>query len=144
MDIALYSQSYKCYWHYCCICSCNEVLSFAGTFRILLSTSEKELYLFVKNTYVAHSTRGNIQKILVSKSTVVALKAVLFEQKDCNTCNALQAINEAQIQVMRSQRTQAIHDMTKGKDTSLDTSVTIPKLMATNYKTFITAFTTLA
>ena len=128
----------------------NEVLSFADTFRMLLSTSEKELDTFVKNTHAANSARANNAKILISTSAVMALKAVMFELKDRDMCDALPnaamltAIDANQVSLLRAQRTQALQDIAQENSLSLTTSMEIPKLTATNYETFMTAFTTLA
>ena len=84
---------------------------------MLLSTSEKELDTFVKNIHAANSARANNAKILVSTSAVMAMKAVMFELKDRDMCNALpnavmlQAINPNQVSLLRAQRTQALQDM---------------------------------
>ena len=117
---------------------------------MLLSSSEKEIDSFVKNTHAANSARANNQKILIPTGAVLALKALLFELKDCENCDALptqamlQAITPVEIAIMRAQRTRAVQDMAQDKDASLDTSMTIPKLTTTNYETFITAFMTSA
>ena len=127
----------------------NEVLSFADTFRMLLSTSEKELDTFLKNTHAANSARANNAKILISTSAVMAMKAVMFELKDRDMCDALpnaimlQAIDANQVLLLRAQRTQALQDISEDSNQALTTSMDIPKLTATNYETFMNSFTTL-
>ena len=83
----------------------NELLSFANTFRVLSSTSDKEIDTFVKNTHDLNSTRANNAKILIPTQAVMALKAILFELKDRDMCDALPtaavlgALNANQIQI---------------------------------------------
>ena len=43
----------------------NELVNFAHTFRALLSSSDKEIDDFVKNTHNVNSTRVNNARILI-------------------------------------------------------------------------------
>lgn len=127
----------------------NELLQFADTFMALLLNTEKELDSFMKNTHASNSACANNQQILIPTGAVMALKAVLFELKDRDLCNALpnqamlQALNAAQISILQARRTQALQDESQITDTLLP-SMEVPKLTATNYETFIMAFTALA
>ena len=97
-------------------CVVNELLSFADTFLALLSASEKEFDSFIENTHASNSARETNAKILITSVAINLIKAVLFELKDHERCNALpnqvalNAINEGQIVTMRSSRTQAINE----------------------------------
>ena len=125
----------------------NELLSFADTFRALLSSNENELDRFVKDTHASNSARANNAKILIPTQSVIALKAVLFELKDREKCDALpnlamlQGLNANQVSQLRARRNQAKQDESQ---TPAEVNVTIPKLTATNYEDFITAFESLA
>ena len=127
-------------------CVVNEVLSFADTFLALLSTNEKEFDNFVKNTHASNSATANNAKILILSVAINSVKAVLFELKDCERCNALpnqimlNAINAAQIVTMRSNRTQAIEEIKQDSLAGPPTS-DVPKLTAKTYDSFIRAFT---
>ena len=126
----------------------NEFLQFADTFRALLGTSEKELDSFVKNTHSSNSARANNQKVLIPPGSVITLKAVLFELKDRELCDALpnavmlNALDPAQVAILRTRRTQAIQDQIEIDNTSL-TAMEVPKLTTSNYETFIASFTAL-
>ena len=126
----------------------NELLSFANTFRVLSSTSDKEIDAFVKNTHDSNSARANNAKILIPTQAVMALKVILFELKDRDMCDALPtaavlgALNANQIQILCAQRTQALKE--EKLDVNVTVSMEIPKLTATNYETFIASFTSLA
>lgn len=66
-----------------------ELVSFADTFRTLLSASDEELDNFVKSTYQSNSARANNAQILIPTPVVESLKALLFELKDRQLCDAL-------------------------------------------------------
>ena len=125
----------------------NEVLGFVDTFRSLLSTSEDELDSFVKNTHSSNTARNNNQRILIPTRTVIALKALIFELKDRERCDALPAqvmlqnLNAAEIALLRARRNDALQE--SSQSVSLP-AMTVPKLTATNYDTFITSFRSLA
>ena len=127
----------------------NEMLSFVDTFQSLLATNDNEINDFVKNTHSSNSARAANSRILIPPGTIIALQAILFELKDRERCDALP--NEAmlgnldreQITFMRAQRTQALHDEEQNKLATLAT-MKVPKLSATNYDTFNTAFTAVA
>ena len=94
----------------------NEIIQFVPNFRALLGSSEKEIDSFVKTTHSANSARNGNVKILIPTSTVLAMKAVLFELKDREICDALptaamlQALDAATVSQLRSQRTQYYQD----------------------------------
>ena len=124
----------------------NELLTFANTFRTLLSSNEKELDRFVKDTHASNSARNNNARILIPTQSVIALKAILFELKDRDRCDALptlamlQAINANTINQLRARRNQAKQDETHS---SSEFNVTVPKLTVTNYEDFVTSFESL-
>ena len=94
----------------------NELLTFANTFCTLLSSNEKELEKFVKDTHASNSARANNARILIPTRSVIALKAILFELKDHERCDALltaamlQALNANQMNQLRARRNQAKQD----------------------------------
>ena len=67
----------------------NELLSYANAFSSLLATTEKEFDTFVKTTHASNSARPANAKILIPNAAIIAVKAVLFELKDREHCNAL-------------------------------------------------------
>ena len=125
----------------------NELLMFANTFRALLSSSEDELDRFVKDTHAANSARAANARILIPTQALIMLKAVLFELKDCERCDALpndamlQALDAIQVNELRSRRNQVKQDESN-KSTEIE--VTVPKLTAMNYQDFVTALEALA
>ena len=127
-----------------------ELLDFANTFETLLSCSEDELDAFVKDTHTSNSARAANSRILIPTRAIIAIKAILFELKERDKCDALpsraalQGIDIAQIGILRSQRNQALEEDAQLDKESSSSSMTIPKLTATNYDEFITAFTALA
>ena len=127
----------------------NEVSSFAPTFSALLASTETELNDFVRNTHAANSARTARTKILIPAGALIVLQSVLFELKDRERCNSipnaamLMGLDNLQVTAMRSQRAQAMHDAAQDKLATLPT-MTVPKLTATNYETFNTAFTAVA
>ena len=127
-------------------CVMNEILTFATTFTELLSSTEVELNDFVRNTHAANSARAANGKILITAGVVISLQSILFELKDRERCNSLptapmlMGLNNRQVTTMRSQRAQAMHDAAQDKLATLPT-MKVPKLTATNYETFNTAFT---
>ena len=126
-----------------------EILTFATTFAELLSSTEVELNEFVKNTHSANSARAANAKILVTAGAVISLQSILFELKDRERCNSLptqvmlMGLNIRQVATLRAQRAQAMHDTAQDKLATLPT-MKVPKLTATNYETFNTAFTAVA
>ena len=127
----------------------NEILQFLPNFRSLLGTSEKEIDNFVKSTHSSNSARANNARILIPTTATLALKAVLFELKDRQLCDALPtatmlaALDAEQVSQLRNQRNQYIQDQSQESDNPLS-SMDIPKLTTSNYESFITAFQSLA
>ena len=127
----------------------NEILQFITTFTALLGTSEKEIDNFVKSTHSSNSARAANSRILIPTTAVITLKAILFELKDRQMCDALPtmamltAIDAEQVDQLRIQRTQSIQDEIQSSGTALS-SMDIPKLTTSNYEAFITAFQSLA
>ena len=68
---------------------------------------------FVKATHSSNSSRAVVARILINPNVTIALKPILFELKDRDICNAfldvavLGALNMAQINIMRRQRSDA-------------------------------------
>ena len=128
----------------------TELLGFANTFRTLMSCTEDELDNFVKDTHSSNSARNANARILIPTRSVIVIKALLFELKDRDRCDALptpimlQTLDAAQVAVLRSQRNQALEDEAQLANESSTSTMTIPKLTATNYDEFITAFAALA
>jgi hypothetical protein len=127
----------------------QEILTFANTFRALLASTSKDLDSFIKNTHSSNSARANNAKILIPAGAVVMLQSILFELKDRERCNALPnavmlaGIDNAQMTAIRAQRSQALHDAAQDKLATLPV-MEVPKLTATNYEAFNTAFVALA
>ena len=125
----------------------TEVLGLADTFAALLSTTDDEIDAFVKSTHSANSARNNNSKILIPVATVLSLKAILFELKDREKCNALpnhatlQGLNVQQVTLMRAQRTLAISEA--DRELRLP-QMEVPKLTASNYEEFYTSFKSVA
>ena len=67
----------------------NEILQFIPTFTALLGTSEREIDNFVKSTHSSNSARAANSRILIPTTAVITLKAILFELKDRQMCDAL-------------------------------------------------------
>ena len=83
-----------------------ELLDFANTFETLLSCSEDELDAFVKDTHTSNSARAANSRILIPTRAIIAIKAILFELKERDKCDALpsraalQGIDVAQIGIL--------------------------------------------
>ena len=83
-----------------------ELSDFANTFQTLLSCSEDELDAFVKDTHSSNSARAANSRILIPTRAIIAIKAMLFELKERDKCDALptraalQAIDIAQIGIL--------------------------------------------
>ena len=125
------------------------VTQYIGTFNALLSTRDKEIEDFVKNTHHSNSGLTARNKIYISPAAVLSLQAMLFELKDRQRCgalpnaNILRAITPQQIVLVRQARSQAKEQRDQRNNTTLPT-MSIPKFIGTNYDEFMTAFTTLA
>ena len=125
----------------------NEVTTFLNTFEDLLSTSEEEIDNFVKNTHAANSARAAAQRILIPTASIVTLKALRFELIDREKCGVLpnqatlQGMNAANLNLMRIQRTRSMQDKASFSALSKLPEIAVPKLTATNYEIFNTAFT---
>ena len=124
----------------------DEITAFADTFRALLSTSEEDIDEFVKTTHSSNSARANNVRILIPTPAIISLKAVLFELKDRQLCNALpdqatlQGMNGVTLRVLRSQRQQALQLARLEEDAGLSTSMSVVKLTSKNYQEFETSF----
>ena len=125
----------------------NETITFIDTFDALLSTSEDEIDNFVKNTHASNSARATAQRILIPSAAIIILKALRFELIDRKKCGslpdlaALQGLDAANISIMRVQRTKSVEDKASFAALSKLPEVVVPKLIATNYEIFNTAFT---
>ena len=119
----------------------TEVLTLVDTFRALLTTTDDEIDAFVKSTHSSNSARAAQARILIPSGAVLALKAVLFELKDREKCNALPnpqilaALDAQQVTLMRAQRTTSIEEAANALNLP---QMEVPKLTATNYEEFFT------
>ena len=107
----------------------------------------EELDNFVRNTHSGNSGRTN-NKIIIDQGTVIMLQAISFELRDRDKCNSLptadmlNALNVAQITLLRAERTLAM-ERAKNRRTHSLPDMDIPKLTQKNYDEFNTAFATL-
>ena len=127
----------------------NHIASFIPTFQVLLNTTDAEIDTFVQSTHSSNSGRANNARIILQGGTSIGLKSIRFELKDRQACGALpqqailMAINIAQINTIRMERTRALEQEQNRKDDSTST-MDIPKFNVDNYDDFILAFTTKA
>ena len=127
----------------------REIITYANTFRALLSSTSKDFDSFIKNTHSSNSARAANAKILIPAGAVIILQSILYELKDRERCHALPneimlaGLDQAQITAIRAQRSLALHDAAQDQLATLPV-MTIPKLTATNYEAFHTAFVALA
>ena len=124
----------------------QEITTFADTFRSLLSTSDEDLDEFVKTTHQSNSARANNARILIPTTVVSSLKALLFEFKDRQLCNALpnpatlQSMNIDTLRVLRTQRHEALQLARRETDAGLSTSMKVVTLTSNNFQEFDTSF----
>ena len=127
-----------------------ELVSFAETFEDLLNTSEDDFDDFVTRTHSSNSARTAANKLLIPNSAIVSLKALMFELKDRETCNALpdratlQAMNGNSMRVLRTQHNTAKEQAKGAKQAKLSDSMKVVKLTQRNYQEFETSFRALA
>ena len=123
----------------------NEITNFVNTFGSLLSISDSEIDEFVKSTHNSNSGRANNARILISSNVPTALKALSFELRDRNICDALPgaailgALNNAQLNLMRRNRAEAIEHQ-KRRDNLTHHAMDVPTLKENNYEEFELAF----
>ena len=124
----------------------EEVITFVKTFEDLLSSSDDEIDAFVKEVHASNSARASNAKLLIGSSVILGLKSVLFELKDRQACGALpnalvlNALDTAQISIMRKSRRQALMNQSLRKDVSLP-DMKVPKLTAQTFDDWNTSFT---
>ena len=123
----------------------DTIYDFVDTFGALLSVTDNDIDSFVKDTHSSNSGRAAAAKVLIPAKVSIALKAVLFELKDRELCAALpdlptlQAIDNAQLTIMRGNRNKSI-EMSDMRNNQSPPDMVVPKLSATNFEDFNLAF----
>ena len=101
---------------------CNEILIFTNNFSAFLSVTDQEIDSFLKEMYSSNSARPLNGKILIPLNVPQSFRSVLLELKDRKMCRALpnrlvlQAINIAQINVMRKAKKEFLEMIAHSKD----------------------------
>ena len=100
----------------------------------------------MKTTHQSNSAQANNARILIPTTVVSSLKALLFEFKDRQLCNALpnpatlQSMNIDTLRVLRTQRHEALQLARRETDAGLSTSMKVVTLTSNNFQEFDTSF----
>ena len=117
----------------------QEMVSFADTFCSLLSNSEKDFDEFVKRTHQSNSACTNNALILIPSTAILSIRAILFDLKDRETCDALrdlptlQAMDGNTMCVLRAQHNAAKALADGEHEVALSDSMEVVKLTQKNY-----------
>ena len=109
----------------------QELLGFINTFETLLTTTDEEIDSFMSTSHASNNAHSTNNKIIKPIGKILSSKAVLFELKDRERCDALpglqilQSLNAEEVTIMRAQSTKALE--VKNKYFSLPDMV-VPKL----------------
>lgn len=123
----------------------TEFITFVDTFENLLTVTDADIDSFVKSTHAANTARAANAKILISPNSALIIKALLFELQDRLMCNALptdvmlQALDAAQLNAMKAQKSQATIDAANALRVTYP-DMPVPKLTTTNFEAFNIAF----
>lgn len=123
----------------------TEITNFSETFQELLSATDSDIDTFVKETHSSNSARTANQRVLIPAATITSLKCILFELRDRDMCIALpnltilQHLDQNQLTIMKNNRRTALSMDAVRRNQKLP-DMTVPKLTATNFEQFNTAF----